>query len=491
MPARALLRWPLMSSRWTVPSPSQARRQPSGSTLARARMAPEQPMAPARWMSVAWPVYRPAAISSASRRSRSASPELSLMPGDRELAEHVDGHARRRHLRVVVGEHRDVDGGGDPLVVGPRVGDAGGGEDEQRVGAVVRGPPRQHTACRADGAPVPASTGTRPSTADRTAISRSLRSSSSRAAASPVVPATTHGLDARRRPAGRRGRPWPGHRSRPRSSKRVTRATPTPVNGAGRGHGRQPNEWPTATVGPRWLCPASPTSATPCRRSSEGVALHRVAPRRRRPGRTPRPGPTASRWATASARWCRAPSRRRSRRRRRSPSGGGARCAEDDRLREAVRPWIGTGLPRRRAPLPPGRAARRAGSRTPTSPPGCAAAVDDALAAAGGRAGRRRHPRARPVDPPRRPAGRRLRPGVVLEPPGLPRRVGARRDDMLHRSLPARRSADAARRSAGSSSIASSSASMSSPALPQLVAPSSRRRTTIDTTSSGDAVVAR
>ena len=32
----------------------------------------------------------------------------------------------------------------DALVVGPRIGDAGGGEDEQRVGAVTRGPPRQH-----------------------------------------------------------------------------------------------------------------------------------------------------------------------------------------------------------------------------------------------------------------------------------------------------------------------------------------------------------
>ena len=106
-------------------------------------MAPEQPMAAARWMSVAWPVYRPVGDLVRFEEEPLGVAGAVLDAGHGELAEHVDGDARRRHLRVVVGEHGDVDGRRDALVVRPRIGDAGGGEDEQRVGAVARSPARQ------------------------------------------------------------------------------------------------------------------------------------------------------------------------------------------------------------------------------------------------------------------------------------------------------------------------------------------------------------
>src|SRR5687768_6782762 len=71
-------------------------------------------------------------------------------------------------------------------------------------------------------------TGTRPSTADRTAIRRSLRSSTSRAAASPVEPATTTAST----PWSTRRAAWSavaGASISPSSSNSVTSATPTPV----------------------------------------------------------------------------------------------------------------------------------------------------------------------------------------------------------------------------------------------------------------------
>ena len=131
-------------------------------------MAPAQPMAPARWISGGWPVYSPTAISSASRISRSASPDESLMPATGSWREDVDRHPRRRHLREVVGEHRDVHRGGDPLVV--RRGDrarsaarAPGGRRRRRPRPASRAArPGGPTGRRCRRAPGP-----RPSTAER------------------------------------------------------------------------------------------------------------------------------------------------------------------------------------------------------------------------------------------------------------------------------------------------------------------------------------
>ena len=347
-----------------------------------------------------------------------------LDAGHRELAEHVDGDARRRHLRVVVREHRDVHRRRDALVVGPRIGDAGGGEDEQRVGTVARGPRDSTTACRADAAPVPASTGTRPSTAERTAIRRSLRSSSSSAAASPVEPATTTAS----MPGSTRRAAWSavaGASISPSSSNRVTRATPTPVNGAvpvmaanltsdSDRYGRSDMAVPPITY-VRHAMPAATEGVHPTEwhlddaakdarrgwasRLEVGDGVFRLVS-----STEPKALETA---AAVARRW-------------------GGDVLLDDRLREAQRPWIGPGyraVAHRylRGELPDGwephaDVASRMG-----------AAVSDALAGRGGRAGRRRHPRPDPLGPPRRPAGRRLRPRVVLEPAGLPRCVGARR----------------------------------------------------------------
>ena len=104
-----------------------------------------------------------------------------------------------------------------------------------------------------------------------------------------------------------------------------------------------------------------------------------------------------------------APSRRRSRRPRRWRGDGPATWF----------PTIGSARPSGRGSdraTEPWRTATSAascptaGSRTPTSPSRMGAAVTDALDRGGGRAGRGRDPRPDPVDPPRRPAGRRLRP---------------------------------------------------------------------------------
>ena len=178
-------------------------------------MAPEQPMAPARWMSVAWPVYRPDGDLVGLEEEPLGVAAAVLDAGDRELAEHVDRDARRRHLRVVVGEHGDVDRRRDPLVVGPRIGDAGGERTSSASAPSSAARRDSTTAWRAD-----ARTGAgehRHPSVDRRAdrdqeVAALLVVERGRLAGGA---GDDHRIDARRRPGGRRGRRWPARRSRP------------------------------------------------------------------------------------------------------------------------------------------------------------------------------------------------------------------------------------------------------------------------------------
>ena len=188
MPARAPARWPLISSRWQAPSPSQAWAQPAGSTFARPGWRPLQPIARPWSNTGGAPGVEADSMSISTARAR--SPVESLTPAPAARA--ADRRGCRGPTRgEVVAEDRNVDGADDRVVVGPRVVGARGRQDQQGIGAVADGALGQRHRLAGRGAPVPASTGTRPPTASRTAASRALRSSASRVAASPVEPATT------------------------------------------------------------------------------------------------------------------------------------------------------------------------------------------------------------------------------------------------------------------------------------------------------------
>ena len=100
-------------------------------------------MAPARWMRVAWPVYTPGRDLVGLEQESLGLATAVLDARDRQLTEHIHGDSRRRHLGVVIGEDGDVHRRGNPLVVGPRVGHPRRGEDEEGVGTIVGGAPRE------------------------------------------------------------------------------------------------------------------------------------------------------------------------------------------------------------------------------------------------------------------------------------------------------------------------------------------------------------
>ena len=189
--------------------------QPSGSTLARARIAPEQPMAPARWIRLAWPVYTPDGDLVGFEDQPLGVAGAVLDAGDRELREEVDRDAWARHLREVVGEHRHVDRGGDALVV--RVESTTfGGESTRRASApsssarfdsTQPGGPMARR-CRRARAP-----GRRRRCGPRSAGRCARRDRGWRPRPCCRRPARRRRP---RRPGGRRGRRWRARRSRPR-----------------------------------------------------------------------------------------------------------------------------------------------------------------------------------------------------------------------------------------------------------------------------------
>ena len=204
------------------------------------------------------------------------------------------------------------------------------------------------------------------------------------------------------------------------------------------------------TVGRRWLRLPSPTSATPCRRSRRASTRRDwhldEATRDARPAWADRL--EVGEGIGALVVQHRAEGDRDGRGHRRALAGRGR--ARTIGCGRPMRPWIGTGyraMAHRylRGELPEGWEPHDAWPRgwprrSPTRSDAAAGAPVVIV-----------EPRPVAVDPPRRPPRRRLRPRVVLEPAGLPRRVGARRTTCSTARCPpppdlARRRAQRARR---------------------------------------------
>ena len=153
-----------------------------------------------------------------------------LDPGDGHVAQQAHGDPGRCDLGIVVRAGRAYRRRPSRPRRNTHVGRARP-EATTRAGRRRRGPRRRGcsaAAWRAEGAPVPAITGMDRGTARRTASSRAIRSAGSRAAASPVVPATTTARTPRSTSCAASAALADASRS-PRSSNSVTSATPTPV----------------------------------------------------------------------------------------------------------------------------------------------------------------------------------------------------------------------------------------------------------------------